>query len=157
MADKSKQIYNKYRLLDAATGEEKVGKYFVLRIDSPNPGEMIAVANGLLAYAKTLEDLGRIEYAENLRKYLRENLSHEEGVAIAADPDKADSDVSKTPPTPPSITIQNNCPIGFSTPETCGYCTPKGACTRTVLTSIPPQYDICPYRGSGYIFCKDAY
>lgn len=48
------------------------------------------------------------------------------------------------------------CPYGTGTPETCGFCTCKGACTVTVLTSSPPQYNMCPFRGSGYIFCKDA-
>lgn len=48
------------------------------------------------------------------------------------------------------------CPYGKGTPETCGCCTCKGACTVTVLTSFPPQYNMCPFRGSGYIFCKDA-
>lgn len=48
------------------------------------------------------------------------------------------------------------CPYGKGTPETCGRCTCKGACTVTVLTSEPPQYNMCPFRGAGYIFCKDA-
>lgn len=48
------------------------------------------------------------------------------------------------------------CPYGKGTPETCGCCTCKGACTVTVLTSYPPQYNMCPFRGSGYIYCKDA-
>ena len=48
------------------------------------------------------------------------------------------------------------CPYCKGTPETCGCCTSKGACTFIVLTSIPPQYNMCPFRGSGFIFCKDA-
>lgn len=48
------------------------------------------------------------------------------------------------------------CPYGKGTPETCGHCTCKGACTFTVLPSMPPQYNMCPFRGSGYIYCKDA-
>ena len=59
-----------------------------------------------------------------------------------------------------SVTIKGKetkeCPYGKGTPETCGRCTCKGACTVTVLTSEPPQYNMCPFRGSGYIFCKDA-
>lgn len=48
------------------------------------------------------------------------------------------------------------CPYGKGTPETCGCCTCKGACTFTILTSIPPQYNMCPFRGSGYIDCSEA-
>ena len=48
------------------------------------------------------------------------------------------------------------CPYNRGTPETCGRCTSKGACTVTILTSIPPQYNMCPFCGSGFISCKDA-
>ena len=48
------------------------------------------------------------------------------------------------------------CPYGKCDPSTCGHCTGKGACDVTVLTSMPPQYNMCPFRGSGYIDCKDA-
>lgn len=48
------------------------------------------------------------------------------------------------------------CPYGKGTPETCGHCTGKGACDVTVLTSMPPQYNMCPFRGSGYIDCSEA-
>ena len=48
------------------------------------------------------------------------------------------------------------CPYRKGTPETCGCCTSKGACTVTILTSMPPQYDMCPFRGSGFIRCSEA-
>lgn len=48
------------------------------------------------------------------------------------------------------------CLHGDRKPETCGLCTPKGACKATVLLSAPPQYNMCPFRGSGYIYCGDA-
>lgn len=48
------------------------------------------------------------------------------------------------------------CPHGRGLPEDCGFCTRKGACTFTVLTSIPPQYNICPFHGSGFIRCSEA-
>jgi hypothetical protein len=48
------------------------------------------------------------------------------------------------------------CPYGKGTPEICGFCTSKGACTIGVLTSMPPQYDMCPFRGSGFIRCSEA-
>ena len=74
MAYNSEQVYQKYRLLDAETGEEKKGKYFILKIDSSNPAEKVAVANALMAYAKTQENLGNRGYAMNVRNYLREGL-----------------------------------------------------------------------------------
>lgn len=51
---------------------------------------------------------------------------------------------------------QPHCLHGDHRPESCGHCTKNGACDMTVLTSMPPQYDMCPYRGRGFIFCKDA-
>jgi len=75
---KSEQVYQKYRLLDAVTGEEKKGKYFILKIDSSNPAERVAVANALIAYAKTQENLGNSGYAMNVRNYLREGLTQAE-------------------------------------------------------------------------------
>lgn len=78
MASNSEQVYQKYRLLDAVTGEEKKGKYFILKIDSSNPAERVAVANALIAYAKTQESLGNSNYAMNVRNYLREGLTQKE-------------------------------------------------------------------------------
>lgn len=48
------------------------------------------------------------------------------------------------------------CPYGKMDPAKCGHCLPSGACDMTVLCSCPPQYNVCPFCGSGYIFCKDA-
>lgn len=48
------------------------------------------------------------------------------------------------------------CPHGKGLPKDCGFCTRKGACTFTILPSIPPKYNMCPYCGTGYIDCKDA-
>lgn len=48
------------------------------------------------------------------------------------------------------------CPYHKGDPSCCGCCTSKGACTVTVLTSMPPQYNMCPFRGSGYIRCSEA-
>ena len=39
---------------------------------------------------------------------------------------------------------------------TCGHCTPSGACDMLICTSNPPQYQMCPFHGDGFIFCKDA-
>lgn len=51
---------------------------------------------------------------------------------------------------------KQKCPYGKEDPSTCGLCTGKGVCTAVVLTSFPPKYNMCPFRGSGYIDCKDA-
>lgn len=51
---------------------------------------------------------------------------------------------------------KQKCPYGKEGPSTCGHCTGKGACSFTVLCSIPPQYNMCPFCGSGYIKCSEA-
>ena len=48
------------------------------------------------------------------------------------------------------------CPWGKTAHEKCEFCSPNGACTRTVLTSFPPQYNICQFCGSGYMKCSEA-
>ena len=48
------------------------------------------------------------------------------------------------------------CPHGKGAPDVCGFCTRKGACTFTVLPSLPPKHNMCPFRGSGYIDCSEA-
>ena len=64
------------------------------------------------------------------------------------------------PNVPPSglqdIVNKSHCLHGVCDPSTCGHCLPSGACDATVLPSNPPQYHMCPFRGSGFILCKDA-
>ena len=48
------------------------------------------------------------------------------------------------------------CLHGDHDPSTCGHCLPSGACDACVLTSFPPQYNMCPFRGEGFITCEDA-
>lgn len=46
------------------------------------------------------------------------------------------------------------CPYNHQGPSLCGKCRQEdGACTVTVLTSYPPKYNICPFRGNGYVWC----
>lgn len=52
--------------------------------------------------------------------------------------------------------VEKKCLHGFKDDRHCGHCTPNGACDVTVLTSMPPKYDMCPFRGEGFIDCKDA-
>lgn len=65
------EIGSKYRILDAATGEEKKGKYFCLRIDANNPEERIIVRATLKKYAE-LHGGPSSEYAKNVLKFIGE-------------------------------------------------------------------------------------
>ena len=47
------------------------------------------------------------------------------------------------------------CPHGLDK-ATCGHCTPNGACDMLICTCLPPKYQMCPFHGDGFIFCKDA-
>ena len=47
------------------------------------------------------------------------------------------------------------CPHGFDK-GTCRHCTPNGACDMLICPTMPPQYQMCPFHGDGFIFCKDA-
>lgn len=67
-------VMQKYRILDAKTGEEKHGHYFVLKIDASSDIEKIAVANALLAYCKTHRDIGDPLWAEKVRRSLEDSL-----------------------------------------------------------------------------------
>lgn len=68
--DKSKAVYSKYRLLDSETGEEKTGKYFVLKIDAADPDERKAVFDALFEYARAHAKNGNREYAMNVLGFI---------------------------------------------------------------------------------------
>ena len=65
------KIYKKYKILDAKSGEEKDGRYFVLKIDSDDPIESIAVKLTLKTYADYQTSLGNQEYAKEVMRYIR--------------------------------------------------------------------------------------
>ncbi len=67
----SEKIYGKYRILDAKTGTEKNGRYFVLKIDAADAIESIAVKLALKAYADYQRTFGREEYANGIMDYIR--------------------------------------------------------------------------------------
>lgn len=71
MASENETVYGKYRILDAKTGEEKRGKYFVLRVDAADPIERKAVADALMKYAKAQADAGRNNYAKEILNYVK--------------------------------------------------------------------------------------
>ena len=64
------------------------------------------------------------------------------------------------PNVPPSglqdIVNKPKCLHGGCDPFTCGHCLPSGACDASVLTSCPPKYNMCPFRGEGFITCEDV-
>ena len=68
--NKEVKIYKKYRLLDAKTGEEKHGKYFVLKIDAKDEKERECVENAMKIYAVTHANRGNSEYANTVLDYL---------------------------------------------------------------------------------------
>ena len=64
------KVERKYRIFDAKTGIEKNGRYFVLRCDSPDVNERMAVVKALEEYCKFHREHGRLEYAESVLEYL---------------------------------------------------------------------------------------
>lgn len=72
-------VYRKYRILDAKTGEEKHGKYFVLKIDAKDEKEREYVEKAIETYAESHADGGNPEYANAVLDYL--NGKTEGGVA----------------------------------------------------------------------------
>lgn len=58
-------LYGKYLILDAKTGEQKIGPYFVLKLTDP------AARHALNAYAAFIE-LEEPQFAQELRSWLRE-------------------------------------------------------------------------------------
>lgn len=60
------------------------------------------------------------------------------------------------PNVPSTIVNKPKCLHGGCDPSTCGHCLPSGACDASVLTSCPPKFNMCPFRGEGWITCEDA-
>ena len=63
-------VYCKYRILDAKTGEEKHGKYFVLKIDAKDEKERKCVEKAMEIYAVMHANCGNTEYANAVLDYL---------------------------------------------------------------------------------------
>jgi RNA polymerase subunit RPABC4/transcription elongation factor Spt4 len=82
--------------------------------------------------------------------------------ANANRPAKAVIEPGKAPDVEKNSAVAENkrddtrCPWGKTAHEKCEFCSKNGACTRTVLTSCPPQYNICQFCGSGYMMCSEA-
>lgn len=63
-------IENKYRLFDATTGEEKHGKYFVLKIDAKNETERECVKAAMNMYTMAHMNRGNTDYARAVDDYI---------------------------------------------------------------------------------------
>ena len=63
-------VYRKYRILDAETGEEKHGKYFVLKIDAKDKVERECVKAAMSMYAMAHMNRGNTDYARAVADYI---------------------------------------------------------------------------------------
>ena len=72
-------VYRKYRILDATTGEEKHGKYFVLKIDAKDEKERECVKAAMNMYTMAHMNRGNTDYALAVDDYI---LGKTEGGAV---------------------------------------------------------------------------
>ena len=73
MADtdfRSDGVGRKYRILDAKTGAEKAGTYFVLRLDAASRDEQIAVRCALDEYVRVHKAAGNCPYATRVAAWV---------------------------------------------------------------------------------------
>lgn len=71
MASENETVYRKYKVLDAKTGKEKRGRYFVLKTDAKNLVERCAVLNAIAMYAAFHKTHGNARYAEEVMRYVK--------------------------------------------------------------------------------------
>lgn len=64
------KVYGKYRIFDAKTGEEKKGRYFVLKLDAKDDTEARIVKAALLNYASMQSIVGRYGYCAEIVDYV---------------------------------------------------------------------------------------
>lgn len=62
-------VTSKYRVLDAVTGKDKDGKYFVLKVDAKDATEREAVHYALRVYADVHNERGNTTFAQSVREY----------------------------------------------------------------------------------------
>lgn len=68
-------IYKKYIILDAKTGREKAGKYYVLKINAKDPVERMAVREAMCEYARQIAKHGRRYYADLLLQWMQKGAT----------------------------------------------------------------------------------
>ena len=64
------EVGRKYRILDAKTGAEKAGAYFVLRLDAASRDEQIAVRCALDEYVRVHKAAGNCPYANRVAAWV---------------------------------------------------------------------------------------
>ena len=65
------KVYRKYRIVDAMTGKEKKGIYFILKVDAKDETERKCVRAALAAYADSQRAAGRADFADSIEKLIQ--------------------------------------------------------------------------------------
>ena len=81
-------LYDKYVVLDAATGEKKNGRYFCLRMDAKELNEFKAVVRALYAYASVKRVGGHNEIADDIQRAICHEVAMRYGNEVLVPFDK---------------------------------------------------------------------
>lgn len=65
------KVYRKYRIVDALTGKDKQGIYFILKVDAKDETERKCVRAALAAYAESQRAAGRADFADSIEKLIQ--------------------------------------------------------------------------------------
>lgn len=65
------KVYCKYRIVDALTGKDKRGIYFILKVDAKDETERKCVRAALAAYADSQRAAGRADFADSIEKLIQ--------------------------------------------------------------------------------------
>lgn len=65
------KVYRKYRIVDALTGKDKRGIYFILKVDAKDETERKCVRAALAAYAESQRAAGRADFADSIEKLIQ--------------------------------------------------------------------------------------
>ena len=65
------KVYRKYRIVDALTGKDKQGIYFILKVDAKDETERKCVRAALAAYAESQRAEGRADFADSIEKLIQ--------------------------------------------------------------------------------------
>lgn len=65
------KVYRKYRIVDALTGKDKQGIYFILKVDAKDETERKCVRAALAVYAESQRSAGRADFADSIEKLIQ--------------------------------------------------------------------------------------
>lgn len=65
------KVYCKYRIVDALTGKDKRGIYFILKVDAKDETERKCVRAALASYAESQRAAGRADFADSIEKLIQ--------------------------------------------------------------------------------------